>query len=148
MIFGRLGMIVAAAAALHAASVPAAEPSLDYEFFKSQVEPIFLKKREGHARCYVCHSDRSGNAFRLEKLTAGSSFWTEEQSRKNFSTISALVVPGHPDKSRLLLYPLAPEAGGNSFHSGGRQFSSKNDPDWKILAEWISSEKRAAPPGK
>jgi len=142
MMLGRLGMIIAAAAALHAASASAAEPSLDYEFFKSQVEPIFLKKREGHARCYVCHSDRSGNAFRLEKLTAGSSFWTEEQSRKNFSTILALVVPGDPDKSRLLFYPLAPEAGGNSFHSGGRQFSSRNDLDWKILAEWIAGEKQ------
>ena len=148
MIFGRLGMIIAAAVTLHAASVSAAEPSLDYEFFKNQVEPIFLKKRAGHARCYVCHAERSGNAFRLEKLTAGNGFWTEEQSRKNFSTISALVVPGDPDKSRLLLYPLAPEAGGNSFHSGGRQFSSKNDPDWKILVEWISSEKRAVPAGK
>jgi hypothetical protein len=35
--------------------------------------------------------------------------------------------------SRLLIHPLAPEAGGDLFHSGGRQFESQNDPDWKIL---------------
>src|SRR3974390_2666094 len=44
------------------------EPSaLDYQFFKTRVEPIFLKKRAGHARCYVCHAE-SNNAFRLERL--------------------------------------------------------------------------------
>jgi hypothetical protein len=112
-------------------------PTLDYEFFKTKVEPIFLKKREGHTRCYVCH-EQSNNAFRLEKLPAGAAFWTEEQSRKNFITVSALVVPGDPANSRLLLQPLAPEAGGNTFHSGGRQFASKNDADWKTLAQWVT----------
>ena len=112
-------------------------PTLDYEFFKAKVEPIFLKKREGHTRCYVCHEE-SNNAFRLKKLPAGASFWTGEQSRKNFDTVSALVVPGDPANSRLLLQPLAPEAGGNTFHSGGRQFASKNDPDWKTLAQWVT----------
>jgi hypothetical protein len=144
MMSGRLGMALAAAVVLQAASVPAADLSLDYEFFKNRVEPIFLKKREGHARCYVCHSDRSGSAFRLEKLTPGSASWTDEQSRRNFQLISALVVPGDPAKSRLLQHPLAPESGGNSYHSGGRQFSSPNDPEWKIIAQWIQGQKQAA----
>jgi hypothetical protein len=113
------------------------DATLDYEFFKTKVEPIFLKKREGHTRCYVCHEE-SNNAFRLEKLPAGAAFWTEDQSRKNFDTVSALMVPGDPANSRLLLQPLAPEAGGNTFHSGGRQFASKNDPDWKTLAQWVT----------
>jgi hypothetical protein len=60
------------------------------------------------------------------------------QWRKNFDILSALVVPGDPANSRLLLQPLAPEAGGNTFHSGGRQFASKNDPDRKILAQWVT----------
>jgi hypothetical protein len=114
-------------------------PTLDYEFFKTKVEPIFLKKREGHTRCYVCHEE-SNNAFRLEKLPPGAAFWTEEQSRKNFDAVSALVAPGDPADSRLLLQPLAPEAGGNTFHSGGRQFASKNDPDWKTLAQWVRGQ--------
>jgi hypothetical protein len=48
------------------------------------------------------------------------------------------VVPGDPANSRLLLQPLAPEADGNTFHSGGRQFASKNDPDWKTFARWVT----------
>ena len=49
-----------------------------------------------------------------------------------------LVVAGDPAHSYLLLQPLAPEAGGNLFHSGGRQFASRDDPDWKVLAAWVN----------
>ena len=136
----RLAIVLAAALSLGGLSMAASKtPTLDYEFFKTRVEPIFLKKREGHTRCYVCHEE-SNNAFRLEKLPPAAAFWTEEQSLKNFDTVSALVVPGDPANSRLLLQPLAPEAGGNTFHSGGRQFNSKNDPDWKTLAQWVTGQ--------
>jgi YVTN family beta-propeller protein len=37
----------------------------------------------------------------------------------------------------LLIHPLAPEAGGDPFHSGGYQFQSQNDPDWLTIAEWV-----------
>jgi hypothetical protein len=84
----------------------------------------------------------------LAKLAPGAKSWTEEQSRHNFEAASALVVPGKPDSSRLLLQPLAPEAGGNVYHSGGRQFASKNDPDWKILAQWVKGQTQTAPAGK
>ena len=33
-----------------------AQASLDFEAFKSRVEPIFLKKRPDHVRCYFCHA--------------------------------------------------------------------------------------------
>src|SRR5260221_10349515 len=102
--------------ALQAAPALAADKTLDYGFFKTRVEPIFLKKRPDHVRCYVCHSE-GNNAFKLEKLAPGSKVWSEEQSRKNFETASHLVVPGDLDKSRLLLQPLAPESGGNPYHS-------------------------------
>jgi hypothetical protein len=88
-------------------------------------------------RCVVCHSGRSNNSFKLEKLSPGAKFWTEEQSRRNFEVVSHLVVPGEPGKSLLLLQPLAPEAGGNAYHTGGRQFATKDDPNWKILAGWV-----------
>ncbi|HEY6239763.1 MAG TPA: hypothetical protein VIW78_02890 [Burkholderiales bacterium] len=130
-----LGMIAAMAALLP--GLPAAAQSLDYEFFKARVEPIFLTKRPGHVRCVVCHSERSNNSFRLEKLSPGEKFWTEEQSRRNFEVVSRLVAPGDPAKSLLLLQPLAPEAGGNAYHTGGRQFATKNDPNWKTLARWV-----------
>jgi hypothetical protein len=133
----RPAMVLAVALSLAGATAAAQQPKLDYAFFKDHVEPIFLQKREGHTRCYVCHSENN-SAFHLETLPAGASFWTEEQSRKNFDAVSALVAPGDPANSRLLLHPLAPEAGGDLFHSGGRQFGSKDDPDWKIMARWVS----------
>ncbi len=129
-----------AAALLATSSAPRAAPPLDYAFFKARVQPIFLQKRDGHTRCYVCHAE-GNNAFRLERLSPGTSTWNEEQSRKNFEMASILVNPGDPATSRLLQQPLAPEAGGNVFHSGGRQFASKDDPSWKILVEWVNGEK-------
>jgi len=136
--------LVAMAALLAAAAAPLmtlrAAPALDYEFFKARVQPVFLQKRDGHTRCYVCHAE-SNNAFRLERLSPGASTWSEQQSRKNFEMASILVNPGDPATSRLLQQPLAPEAGGNVFHSGGRQFVSKDDPSWKILADWVNGQK-------
>ena len=129
-----------AAALLATSSAPRAAPPLDYAFFKARVQPIFLQKRDGHTRCYVCHAE-GNNAFRLERLSPGTSTWNGEQSRKNFEMASILVNPGDPATSRLLQQPLAPEAGGNVFHSGGRQFASKDDPSWKILVEWVNGEK-------
>ena len=140
----RMGLAIALVVILLATAASTAEVALDYDFYKSRVEPIFLKKRPGHGRCYVCHAE-GNNAFRLQKLSPGSSSWSEEQSQRNFPIVAALIVAGDPDKSRLLLQPLAPEAGGLAFHSGGRQFSSKNDPDWKILAQWVLGDKNPSP---
>jgi len=128
----RIAMTAAAAAACSAAMAQ----SLDFEVYKTRVEPIFSKRREGHARCVVCHSE-SNNAFRLQPWGPQTKAFTEEQSRLNFQMISKLVVPGSPERSILLLHPLAKEAGGDEFHSGGRQFSSKNDPDWQTIAAWV-----------
>ena len=124
---------------LPAAAAWSAEPVLDYEFFKARVEPIFLKKRPDHARCYVCHSE-SNNAFKLEKLPEGKKFWDEDQSRRQFESISRLVVPGKPESSLLLMQPLAPEASGRPYHSGGRQFASRSTPEWKTLAAWVNGQ--------
>ena len=141
MTVNRYGLMIAIALLLLATSGSTAEVALDYDIYRNQVEPIFLKKRPGHGRCYNCHAE-SNNAFRLEKLSPGSKSWSEEQSQRNFQTIAALVVAGNPDASKLLLHPLAPEAGGLAFHSGGRQFDSKNDPDWKILAQWVRGQNK------
>jgi YVTN family beta-propeller protein len=112
-----------------------------FESFRANVEPIFLKERPGHARCYGCHSE-GNRAFHLGKLSAGSAVWTEEQSRLNFQNVQQLVTPGDPTSSRLLMHPLAPESGGEAFHSGGRQFASQNDPDFLKIAEWVKSLSR------
>jgi hypothetical protein len=142
----RLGVVVATSfcVAIGSVSSQPKPPSLDFEFFVRRVEPIFLDSRPSHTRCYVCHME-SNNAFRLEKLAPGSRSWSNEQSRRNFETVSILVNPGDPATSRLLLHPLAPEAGGDVFHSGGRQFASKADPAWKALAAWVNGTKLGAP---
>jgi hypothetical protein len=126
-------------------SPDAQAPQLDYEYFKTRVEPIFLKKRsEDHARCYVCHQvmRHGGGPLSLDMLPAGASFWTEEQSRHNFEAVSKLVVPGNPDLSLFLRMPLAPEVGGLAdTHQGGRQFASQDDPDWKNMKAWVMGQK-------
>jgi hypothetical protein len=154
MTLPRLGLVAAAAVLLASAVCTVAKPlgkasaqesaapksPLDYQVYKSRVEPIFLKKRADHARCYACHSE-NGSAFHLQKLSPGQTTWTEEQSLLNFASVRRLVNPGDPSSSRLLLHPLAPESGGESYHSGGRQFENQNDPDWKTIAEWVRTVK-------
>jgi hypothetical protein len=117
-----------------------ATPSLDFDYYRTRVEPIFLKKRPTHARCVVCHAG-STNAFHLEPLLPGHSTWTVEQSRRNFAMVSRLVIPGDPTASHFLLHPLAASAGGDAFHSGGRQFATQDDPDWRTLADWVRNAK-------
>ena len=120
-----------------AASPPAAS-SLDYEFFKTRVQPIFLKKRPGNARCVVCHETGTP---RLQALSPGATAWDEEQSQKNFAAWQRVVVPGNPLASRLLLHPLAAEAGGDPFHAGGKHWTSQDDPEWQTLAAWVKGAK-------
>jgi YVTN family beta-propeller protein len=142
-------------AAFHAAAqTPAAPPaaSLDYEFFKTRVQPVFLARRPGHARCYACHALGAGEgdargAMRLQVLSPGSTAWNEEQSRSNFDVVRTKVVPGNPRASRLLIHPLRHQAGGDESHGGGPQFSSANEPEWQVLAAWVRGETGAGENG-
>jgi hypothetical protein len=136
----RIG-IVAATLALAGTTLVSAAGSLDYEFYKAKVQPIFLTKRPGHAPCVMCHAG-ADNMLHLERLPEGETTWTEDQTRKNFDTVSKIVqAVDDPLTAKILLHPLAPEAGGDAFHSGGRQFASKNDPNWKIIAQWAQGAK-------
>ena len=135
--------VLASAAFGQAPSAPGTSPSLDFEFFKTRVQPIFLAKRPGHARCYVCHS--TGTPFRLERLSPGAAQWNDEQSRRNFEAAQREVVPGNPQGSRLLTHPLAEQAGGDVFHSGGKHWDSQDNPEWQALADWVRGH-RVDPP--
>ena len=112
----------------------AAQSTLDYDFFKSRVQPIFLAKRPGHARCVSCHT--SGTPLRLQPLSKGATAWTEEETRKNFEAVQRVATAGNV-KSRLLVHPLAEEAGGDFFHSGGKHWNSQQDPEWQALRAWV-----------
>src|ERR1700676_309480 len=103
-----------------ASAASGSKPSLNFEFFKTSVEPIFLKKRPGHARCFLCHTEKGNpSAFHLQKLSPGSTSWTEEQSRRNFEVASQLVVAGNPTSPPLLMHPLPPRGGGGLYRAGG-----------------------------
>ena len=110
---------------------------LDFDYFKNEVQPIFLAKRNNNVRCIQCHTRSSG--FLLQPLDDGALFWTDTQTRLNYASARAFVVPGTgPLRSRLLTHPLAKDAGGDPFHGGGKHFASKDDPEWRIIADWVS----------
>jgi len=132
-------LLLAAGGSLRQANSQAAGQQLDYQTFKDKVEAVFLKKREGHTRCVVCHTINDA-PFHLVPLSPGATTWNEEQSRQNFQLIQKVAVPGYED-SRILKHPLAEEAGGDPRHNGGQQFASKNDPDWQTLRAWVMGGK-------
>ena len=114
------------------------QPSLDYEFFKARIQPIFTTKRPGNARCVSCHS--TGTPMRLQALQPGATTWNEEDSRKNFDIVRSRVVPGDPAKSKLLLHPLVEAAGGDPIHDGGKHWKTQDDPEWQTLAAWVRGQ--------
>jgi len=121
-------------------SAPApASGSLNFEYFKTKVQPIFLAKRPGHARCIACHS--SGTPLRLQPLAKGSTTWTDEESQKNFVAIQRVAAPGNL-KSRLLMHPLAEEAGGDFFHNGGKHWTSQDDMEWQTLKAFVLGQSK------
>ena len=135
-------LFVAAAGSLRQAgsqpASPGASASLDYEFFKAKVQPVFLARREGHARCVVCHTFNNA-PFKLVPLSPGSTTWNEQQSRMNFDLVKRVAMPGFLE-SKLIKHPLAEEAGGDYHHGGGQQFASQQDPHWLTLKAFVMGE--------
>jgi hypothetical protein len=105
------------------------DADLDLETHRTRVAPIFLNKRP--ATRAASSATRRIPQLSTSKLTPGAITWSEEQSRRNFVNVSRLVVSGDPAASKFLRHPLAPEAGGDYFHGGGRQFASKQDESGK-----------------
>jgi len=118
---------------------PSAASALDFEYFRTKVQPIFVARREGHTRCVSCHS--KGTPMRLQELAPGATTWTEEQSRKNFQVVLPRVVPHNLSSSKLLLHPLLSDGGGDFYHSGGKHWNSILDPEWQTLANWVCGRK-------
>ena len=129
-----LALMTAGAQAQQPAS---ASPSLNYEYFKTKVQPIFLAKRPGHARCIACHG--SGTPLRLQPPLPGTTSWNEEDSRKNFQAVQRVVAPGNL-KSRLLVHALEEQAGGDFYHNGGKHFASQDDPEWQVLKGFVMGQ--------
>jgi YVTN family beta-propeller protein len=131
-------LLACATAAMAQAPASTAKPTLDFDFYRARIEPMFLVKRPRNVRCVECHTPGQG-ALRLQALPEGTSSWTEEASRQNFKGVTALVVTGNPKASRLLQHPLERESGGDAFHGGGKHWSA-NDAEYKTLAAWVRGE--------
>ena len=98
-VLGRACALVAASVALLLAGLLNQQPapaSLDYEYFKTKVQPIFVAKRPGHARCVACHI--GGTPMRLQPLAKGSANWSEEDTRKNFEAIQSVAFAGQSEE--------------------------------------------------
>ncbi|MQA91880.1 MAG: hypothetical protein GEU90_16940, partial [Gemmatimonas sp.] len=134
------------------AILASAAQGMDFEFYRENVEPIFLRPRPGYVAgntpCVGCHTFQTTTPLKLEPLPNDGSqvSWTEEQSLRNFQVVSRLVIPHDPDNSRLLRKPLAEDAGGAAEHTGGTFWESKDDPEWQVLAKWVNSASPDATP--
>jgi hypothetical protein len=137
-------LLAAVVASQPGAQQPDGPRSLDYETFKTRVQPILMAARKGNARCLSCHSRGGGNSY-LEPLAPDATSYTDQQTRRNFERVMKLVVPGEPLKSILLTNPLAEEAGGSHWHGGGKHWQSQDNPEWRTLAEWVRSPSAIVP---
>jgi hypothetical protein len=121
--------------------VPAVPPTVDFEFFRACVQPIFATPREGHIKCSNCHA---AGQIGFAPVAQSGSTWSDAEARRAFSTISRLVIPGNPEQSRFLLKPLHPDGGGSYTHNGPRRWQSRSDPEWQMLAGWVRGERKGS----
>jgi hypothetical protein len=118
-------------------------PTVDFEFFHYCVQPIVENPIPGAVGCTSCHAGSGERTF-ANPYPEGQEYWTMEQSRQNYEALMELIDPGFPEYSRFLHHPLAPRAGGDLMHNGGRRWQSKEDPEWQALARWIRGELRGS----
>lgn len=119
--------------------VPAAEPAVDFTFFRSCVQRVFATPREGHIACSNCHA---GGLVGFAPPPQNGKTWSDEEARRAFQSISRVIIPGNPEQSRFLLKPLHPDGGGTYTHNGPRRWQSQSDPEWQMLAGWVRGERK------
>ena len=122
--------------------IPAPMPAVDFQFFRSCVQPVFATPREGHIRCSNCHG--GGQLGFAPTPAGGRTEWNEEEARQAFRVIARLIIAGNPEKSRFLLKPLHPDGGGSYAHNGVRRWQNRNDPEWQMLAAWVRGERKGS----
>ena len=121
--------------------VAATESALDFEFFRSCVQRVFASPREGQIRCSNCHS---AGLIGFAPAPQSGSTWTEEEANRAFQAISRVILPGNPAQSRFLLKPLHPDGGGSYTHNGPRRWQSRDDPEWRMLADWVRGTRKGS----
>ena len=119
--------------------VPAAEPVVDFAFFRACVQKVFVTPREGHIACTNCHA---GGLVGFAPPPQNGKTWSDEEAKRAFQSISRVIIPGNPEQSRFLLKPLHPDGGGTYTHNGPRRWPSQKDPEWQMLAGWVRGERK------
>lgn len=119
---------------------------LDEPYFRCKVQPILTKS----CAAFTCHGDanRYFHVFARNRLrVTGTEKDRNAQLRSseraaNFEAARAMVDTGDVDSSLLLLKPLESTAGGYyhrgaEIFGGGNVFPSRDDPDFKVMADWV-----------
>ena len=145
-VFGALGLTaspevgspVPAAADAHKAT-----PRRDFDFYRQNIEPMFARPRGypnggGSPACVMCHTWQTSLRLALEDMTETPDGWgwTEGQSVLNYDVVTKLVNASDPASSKLLTKPLSTQAGGAG-HTGGTYWQSTDDPEYRVMLEWI-----------
>ena len=111
----------------------------DVDTYRETIEAVFLEDRGGttgrFASCVMCHTWQTSVRFSLETPESDAG-WTTEQSRRNLDVVGQLINTANPESSRLLLKPLATDAGGLP-HTGGTFWQSTDDPEYGAFLQWI-----------
>ncbi len=110
---------------------PALADELDRERFAREVQPVLA------SACAGCH-ERVGRGGRL-LLASGAD---PETVAANYDAVRAFVTPGAPERSPLLLAPLAPAEGGTG-HGGGAVLAAAS-PEWRALQAWVAGPRDEA----
>ena len=118
--------------------IPAPQPEVDFEFFRSCVQSVFANPREGQLSCSRCHSSGLRG---FAPAPGRGDLWSDEEAQRAYQLISRVITPGNPEKSRFLLKPLHPDGGGSYTHNGPRRWQSRDDPEWQMLAGWVRGER-------
>ncbi len=118
--------------------VPAPEPELDFEFFRSCVQQVFANPREGQLPCSRCHS---GGLIGFAPAPGRGDTWTDEEAQRAYELIARVITPGNPEQSRFMIKPLHPDGGGAYTHNGPRRWQSQGDQEWQMLAGWVRGER-------
>ena len=148
-----LVVLLALAACQDNLDAPLEEPALDRPFFDCKVQPTLTK----FCGALACHGDPqrffhlfSRNRNRLDDSPMQLNVvMTQAERDHNYAATLAVVDTEDPDRSELLLKPLAEEAGGwfhrgAELYKGGDVFASTNDPDYQVLAQWIAGATEVA----
>lgn len=113
----------------------AGERTLEFDFYRDEVNPIFDKmiadRSCSASGCHDVHSG-SGGAFKIYPNTTDLAELTA-----NFYSAKAFANLSEPERSKLLLEPLTGTFSIVGSHAGGNLFTDTSDPDYQTILTWI-----------